>query len=142
MKKTKALLIFPPFTVSSSDYPTPDLPLGLAYLASVLEKNKYPVKILDALALGIEQARKKKGGLLKVGLSPREIKKVVADYQPDVIGVSCAYTSHAPDSHEIAALVKEVKPKILGNINFPVRIQANIISSSCPFAQKNQPAWN
>ena len=113
MKKTKALLIFPPFTVSSSDYPTPDLPLGLAYLASVLEKNKYPVKILDALALGIEQARKKKGGLLKVGLSPREIKKVVADYQPDVIGVSCAYTSHAPDSHEIAALVKEVNPKIL-----------------------------
>jgi magnesium-protoporphyrin IX monomethyl ester (oxidative) cyclase len=113
MKKTKVLLIFPPFTVSSSDYPTPDPPLGLAYIAAVLEKYQYPVKILDALALGIEQAKKKKGDLSKVGLSKRQIKKVIADYQPAIVGISCAYTAHAPDAHEVAAWVKEVDPKIL-----------------------------
>jgi magnesium-protoporphyrin IX monomethyl ester (oxidative) cyclase len=113
MKKTRTLLIFPPFTVSSSDYPTPDPPLGLAYLAAFLERKGYPVKILDALALGIEQARKKKGGLLKVGLSDQEIKKAIIDYQPDVVGISCAYTAHAPDAHSVAALVKAVKPKTL-----------------------------
>jgi len=113
MKKTKVLLIFPPFTVSSSDYPTPDPPLGLAYLAAFLEKKGYPVKILDALALGIEQSRRKKGGLLKVGLSDQEIKKAIVDYQPNVVGISCAYTAHAPDAHSVAALVKAVKPKTL-----------------------------
>lgn len=112
MKKTKALLIFPPLTVAPSDYPSPDPPLGLAYLAAVLEQHQFPVKILDALALGIEKSRKKKGGFLKVGLSKREIKKVVADFKPRLVGVSCGSTANAPDSHEVAAWVKEVDPKI------------------------------
>ncbi len=113
MKKTRVLLIFPPFTVSPSDYPTPDPPLGLGYIAAVLEKAGFPVKILDALALGIERAKKKKGGLLKVGLSKKEVQKVVAEYQPAVVGISCAFSAHAEDAHETAAWVKQMNPKIL-----------------------------
>lgn len=113
MKKTKILLIFPPFTVSPSDYPTPDPPLGLGYLAAVLEKNGYPVKILDALAMGVEKARDLKNGLLKVGLSDNEIKKEIKKYNPDIIGISCAFTAHAEDTHEVAALVKKVNKNIL-----------------------------
>lgn len=113
MKKTKVLLIYPFFTVSPSDYPTPDPPLGLGYLAAVLEKHQYPVKILDALALGIEQAKKIKGGLLRVGLSEKEIRRAITDFQPDIVGISCAFTIHAANSHEIAALVKKVNQKIL-----------------------------
>lgn len=113
IKSTKTLLIFPPFTVSSSDYPTPDPPLGLGYLAAVLEKHRYPVKVLDALALGIDHAVRKEGGLLKVGLSKGEVKKFVRDFRPDIVGVSCSYTAHARDAHEVAGWVKEVNPKIL-----------------------------
>lgn len=113
MKKTKVLLIYPFFTVSASDYPTPDPPLGLGYLAATLEKNQYPVKILDALALGIGQTRKAGGNLLKVGLSEKEIKKIVVDYNPAVVGISCAFTIHAPNSHEIAAIIKEVNKNII-----------------------------
>lgn len=113
MKKPKVLFIFPPLTVDSSDYPSPDPPLGLAYLAAVLEEHKFPVKILDALTLGIETARKKKGGFLKVGLSKRKIKKIVADFNPRLVGISCGSTVNAPDSHEIAAWVKEVDPEII-----------------------------
>lgn len=113
MKKTKTLLIFPPLTVDPSDYPLPHPPLGLAYLAAVLEKYQFPVKILDALALGINKAKKKKGGFLKVGLSKREIKKAIIDFQPQLVGIWCGSTTHAPDSHEVAAWVKEVDPKTL-----------------------------
>jgi magnesium-protoporphyrin IX monomethyl ester (oxidative) cyclase len=113
MKKTKTLLIFPPLTVDPSDYPLPHPPLGLAYLAAVLEKDQFPVKILDALALGINKAKKKKGGFLKVGLSKREIKKAVIDFQPQLVGIWCGSTAHAPDSHEVAAWVKEVDSKTL-----------------------------
>lgn len=113
MKKTKILLIFPPVTVSYSDYPTPDPPLGLAYLAAFLEKHLYPVKILDCLALGIDQVQKKKNGLVRVGLTPEKIKKFIEAYQPKLVGISCAYTSHAQDAHEIASLVKKIDKKIL-----------------------------
>lgn len=113
MKKTKVLLIFPPLTVDPSDYPGPDPPLGLAYLAAVLERDKFEVKILDALTLGIENAKRKKDGFLKIGLSKKEIKKVVSDFQPNLVGISCSSTAHAPDSHEAALWVKEVDPKIL-----------------------------
>jgi len=113
MRKTKTLLIFPPLTVDPSDYPLPHPPLGLAYLAAVLEKDHFPVKILDALALGINQAKRKKGGFLRVGLEKKEIKKAIADFQPQLVGVWCGSTAHAPDSHEIAAWVKEIDPKIL-----------------------------
>lgn len=113
MKKTKVLLIFPPLTVDPSDYPGPDPPLGLAYLAAVLERDKFEVKILDALTLGIEKAKRKKDGFLKVGLSKEEIKKVVSDFHPDLVGISCSSTAQAPDSHEVALWIKEVDPKIL-----------------------------
>ena len=55
MKRTKVLLIFPPFTVSSSDYPTPDPPLGLGYLAAVLEKAE---KFVDSYLAGRVQKGK------------------------------------------------------------------------------------
>lgn len=113
MKKTKVLLVFPSLTVHPSDYPLPHPPLGLAYLAAVLEKHKFPVKILDALALGINKAKKKKGGFLKVGLGKKEIKKAITDFKPQLVGVWCGSTTHADDSHEVASWAKEVDPKIL-----------------------------
>lgn len=60
MRKTKTLFIFPPLTVDLADYPLPHPPLGLAYLAAVLEEHDFPIKILDALALGINRAQKEK----------------------------------------------------------------------------------
>lgn len=113
MRKTKALLIFPPLTVDLADYPLPHPPLGLAYLAAVLEKHDFPVKILDALALGINRAKKRKKGFLKVGLSKGEIKKAIVDFQPNLVGVWCGSTTHAPDSHAVAAWVKEIDSRIL-----------------------------
>ncbi len=48
--KLRILLIFPPLTALPADYPTPDPPLGLAYIAAVLEKHGFDIKILDAFA--------------------------------------------------------------------------------------------
>jgi anaerobic magnesium-protoporphyrin IX monomethyl ester cyclase len=112
MKKTKILLISPPVTTDILDYPTLNPPLGLAYLAAFLEKEGYSVMILDALALGIDRAVRKNKNLLKVGISSREITKTIRNFNPQVVGISCAYTAHAADSHEVAGLVKNINPKI------------------------------
>ena len=61
----KTLLVFPPSTVYVGDPTVPivTIPLGLAYLAAYLEKNDFPVKILDTIAEG-KKTEKKKDGLI------------------------------------------------------------------------------
>ena len=51
----KILLVNPPAGTEN-----PLLPLGLAYLAAVLEKNNIPVETLDTDALGISEDEIKK----------------------------------------------------------------------------------
>lgn len=72
----KVLLINPPpRTPDRPSFLVP--PLGLAYLAAVLEKNKIPVEILDANALR---------------LSWRQFHKIVKQKRPEIIG----YTGMTP----------------------------------------------
>lgn len=107
----KILLIYPPATIYGAGKIEPHPPLGLAYLAAFLEREGYQVEILDALAEGIMTV-KKKGTTTRVGLSNREIKKIIEDYQPDVVGISVMFTAFAQDGYEVAKLVKEVNPEI------------------------------
>ena len=65
-------------------------PLGLAYLAAVLEGDGHSVKIIDAQALGIRLPQIK-----------HEIKK----YQPDIVGV----TSTTPTIREALTTIETVK---------------------------------
>lgn len=113
-KKPKTLLIFPPSTIYGGDptVPTVTIPLGLAYLASHLEKFDFPVKILDTVAEGKITKNKKDKSVL-YGLSNEQIKKRIREYSPDIVGVSCLYTAYAGDAHRIAKIVKQVRPKAL-----------------------------
>lgn len=108
----KVLLIYPSVTIYQEAHIDPHPPLGLAYLAAYLEQNKFEVKILDVLALGIK-TREKKGKGTRVGLSARKIKRYIKDYNPDIVGVGTMFTPFAEDAHEIAKLVKSVNQKIL-----------------------------
>ncbi|MEM1674771.1 MAG: cobalamin-dependent protein [Candidatus Bathyarchaeia archaeon] len=69
-------------------------PLGLAYLASVLEKNGCEVKIIDALALG---------------LSLSQVRGALNMDQPDIIGIT-ASTPMIYDAYNVARVAKEVCP--------------------------------
>lgn len=70
-------------------------PLGLAYLAAVLEKNGYDVRIIDAPALDI---------------SAKNFKRILLSENPDIVGISCN-TPEVFSAFEYADLVKEILPK-------------------------------
>lgn len=107
----KVLLAHSFLTVFKDD-PTGISPvLGLGYLASFLEKNKIPVEVLDVAAEGINQI-KKVGKKVRFGLSEKEIKERINKIKPDIVGITCISTPHAPDAHELARIVKEIDPKI------------------------------
>ncbi|MGP3667039.1 MAG: B12-binding domain-containing radical SAM protein [Candidatus Bathyarchaeota archaeon] len=99
MSFTRVLLVNPPcFDVelySTAGFVAP--PLGLAYLAAVLEKNCYNVEILDLPALNI-------------GLDI--FKKIIERRPLDIVGVT-ATTSTINSAYKIIKIVKQISPETL-----------------------------
>lgn len=87
-------------------------PIGLGYIASVLEKNGHEVSILDALALGWKKYSKIDGATL-VGLSYDEIAHQISAVEPDVVGISALFDSEVKSALFTAAAVKKVNPNII-----------------------------
>ncbi|MEM2192043.1 MAG: cobalamin-dependent protein, partial [Candidatus Hadarchaeales archaeon] len=102
-------------TILPFEKPRVVAPLGIAYLASFLEKNGKEVTILDAVGEGWRnQTFVERGGntFLRVGLPPEEIKRRIAGWKPDLVGISCLFSSQAANAHEVAKIVKEVDGEI------------------------------
>ncbi len=102
--KTKVLLINPPqdntvqagieddFIDIIGQYP----PLGLMYIATVLNKNEFEAKILDCVPM-------------QMGYN--DLKKSIEDFVPSYVGIT-TYTMSMVDVLLTAALVKEINPEI------------------------------
>lgn len=110
----KVILINPPNSVDQKISFTVNVfqPLGLAYIAAVLEKNHYQVKILDALAEGFDQ-EKVIGSRRIVGLSYSDIKKEIRRFQPDIVGIATPFSFQSLEAHKVADLVKQVNQQII-----------------------------
>jgi len=108
----KILLIYPPVSVCGEGKVSPHMPLGLAYIASTLEKNNYEVKIVDALAMG-KDIVKRKGKITQIGLSDAMIKKEIIKFKPEVVGISVMFTAFKDDAYRMAKIVKSIDNKIL-----------------------------
>ena len=108
----RVLLIAPPCTVHRDDASEPfkATMLGLGYLASFLEKEGYEVKILDCFLN--PETKVKIGNFIRYGLPDELILRRIAEYNPDVVGVTCMYTSYFRDAHNVARLCKQFKKTI------------------------------
>ncbi len=89
--RPRVMLIFPPGGFSTKD-PLP--PLGLAFLGAVLEREGIPVAIIDAAA---------------ERLSPRELRRRIAEFRPDLVGVT-VLTEFRFSSFDTARLAREAAP--------------------------------
>jgi len=72
------------------------IPLGLGYLASVLEKENHKVKIIDAPVLDY---------------TLEDIKEEIKEFKPDWVGIT-SVTSTIYDAYKVAEIAKEVDPEI------------------------------
>lgn len=110
----KVLLIYPPvITPIEEDMPkNSQIPMGLAYVAGVIENEGYDIKVLDAFTAedadsSISVSRK------YFGLSPKGIRKEVEDFKPHIVGISSMYTMYAKGTHIAAGIVKDINRDIL-----------------------------
>ena len=108
----KVLLINPPqIFYPGSDAPAGNLPLGLMYIASVLEKAGFKVEILDAFMRG--SSFLKVGDEMEVGMPRAKIKEEIRRRKPDIVGIANPFTCQAENTIRVADIVKEVDPNIL-----------------------------
>lgn len=112
-RKNKILFIEPSLSAPKETlFPNHQIPLGFLYMAGVLEKNGFEVKILDC-PLYYNIKSKVDENTIKFGLTPEKIREFILDFNPDIIGVSCSFTMFEKDSFEVIDLIKKINKKIL-----------------------------
>jgi anaerobic magnesium-protoporphyrin IX monomethyl ester cyclase len=111
VKTIKVLLVNPPQTFyPGSDPPAGNLPLGLMYIAAVLDKAGYKVEILDAFMRG---SFRKNGDSIIVGMPYEEIKTEIQRRKPDIVGIANPFTCQVEHAIKVSNIVKEVDSTIL-----------------------------
>ena len=95
----RTLLVNPPYAFSE----IPILPMGIAYIAGVLEHTGNEVQILD---------------LLVSKYSAEKIRRKLEEYQPDIVGVT-SVTMNYPVASEILKHCKQVDKDIITIIGGP-----------------------
>lgn len=89
-------------------------PIGLAMLAAVCEKEGHEIKIFDAMLEGYDiETFVRDDKFIRFGSSVEEIKKVIEDFKPDVVGIEHLQTYKTHEVNETIDTVKEVSPEII-----------------------------
>lgn len=112
-KRARVLLISPQLRVHKVQLPRFQPSLGLGYMAAVLEQCGHEVKILDAAVEGVAIVIDEGKGLSTIGLTDAELKARVAEYAPDLVGISCLFSSQAGQAFHVADLVKQLNREIV-----------------------------
>ncbi len=92
-RKLKVALVIPP-AFDIRKLWCPNLPIGLAYLAAVIEQSGHELKVFDCLTLGLDH---------------KGLGREFASYQPDVVGITTV-TPTINSAYLTAKVAKENAP--------------------------------
>jgi anaerobic magnesium-protoporphyrin IX monomethyl ester cyclase len=114
----KVLLVNPPQTFyPGSDAPAGNLPLGLLYIAAVLEKSGSSVEVLDAFMT--EVSIRKIGDTAEIGMPYERIAEKIKNVKPDIVGIANPFTCQVQHAIKVAKIVKEMDPDVLTVVGGP-----------------------
>lgn len=135
----KVLLINPAIEVQAGEVINIIAPLGLAYIAAVLEKNRNRVKILDFPALSWKNPIKiKRGKKIIFRYSPTDdfLKEFLLNFRPKIVGISNLVSPTEGETLKLAAKIKRFLPEtkiVIGGSNASVRPEVFIKNSDIDF---------
>ncbi|MEM2704071.1 MAG: radical SAM protein [Candidatus Bathyarchaeia archaeon] len=90
------MLVNPPLPRGARQHPR-SVPIGLAYLAAVVEEHGYDIKVVDCLPLNMNYDA---------------MEKEVISFEPDIVGIT-SMTATFPFALEAARIIKESYPNAL-----------------------------
>jgi len=108
--------------------------LGIMYLASVLEDRGFHVAIRDTAVEGydIRTDTSIHPSLEIIGERDEAIRDYVADFKPDLVGISVLFYSQSSQGHNVAKIVKSLNPNTL------VVVGGNQVSENYASIMKNK----
>lgn len=115
-KIEKCLLFIPPAITGKKLLDINPLPpLGLGYIAAVLEQQGIEVKIVDCLLEGWSKGEvvNVSDDVIKIGLSEKDIEKIISDFSPDLVGVNNQFSRQYKNAHAIYRIAKNVNKDIV-----------------------------
>jgi anaerobic magnesium-protoporphyrin IX monomethyl ester cyclase len=109
----RILLIQPPYDLFDDDERQAMPPLGLAYIAAVLEQAGHEVGILDCVVEGFHRLSRQPDGRQRNGLDGEDLLRAVEGFRPGLVGVSSLFSAQSAAAHHVCSLVKRVDPGII-----------------------------
>lgn len=107
----RVLLMFPPTRLGKELLPRLMPPLGISHLAAVI-RDDYEVRLLDANGTDFEHVVELPRGFRRHGMAYEDIRKIIEDWKPDFVGMTCLFSSVWPVIHELCQMIKDVDPTI------------------------------
>lgn len=111
----KVLLVLPPSTLYPGDVHFAAFPLGIGYLAAILERDGHEVNVLDSV-IEDQTVKRNRNGTFHVGLSWGTIERTIREISPDMLGISCSYSVDFKNARKIAEIAKKISriPVVIG----------------------------
>lgn len=114
-EKISRVLLFMPPAITNKDLidinPAP--PLGLGYIAAVLESIGIEVKIVDCLLEGWNNRVPVSSEIIRIGLSEERIAEIIREFNPDIVSVNSQFTRQYKNAHAIYRITKSINPDII-----------------------------
>lgn len=111
---SRVLLFMPPAITNSALIDiNPAPPLGLGYIAAVLESMGKEVKIVDCLLEGWGTRVPLSKEIIRIGLREEEIAAIIREFQPDIVSVNSQFTRQYKNAHDIYRIAKNINPAII-----------------------------
>ena len=107
----RVLLLNPPFRAPQNAGIGLSFPLGLGYLGTALKTAGIDVVGLDAAVQNPPLEVEK--GIIRYGLTSEELRKQIERIKPDIVGISCFFSSRFPAALEAAQIIKQISPNII-----------------------------
>ncbi len=104
--------MFPPVRLYRETMKLVFSPLGVAYIASVI-RDDVEVEIMDAAAEGFNREEILDENFIRFGSSLADVRRRIEYFKPDVVGMSCLFSSVFPMVREVCQEVKRIDPDII-----------------------------
>ena len=91
-------------------------PIGLAYIAAVLEK-RHKVSIIDAPTEGWRNIQIMDETRFRIGLKNEEIESKIRTWSPDIVGIEIPFSGWSKTAFEVASIAKKVDSGIITVLN-------------------------
>ncbi|MBF0444327.1 MAG: B12-binding domain-containing radical SAM protein [Magnetococcales bacterium] len=92
-----------------------NFPMGLGYIAGVLEQANFNVEIIDTLVEGVDQEEPlpDNPNLITIGLNPEQIHQRITACKPDMVGITSMFTGQFANTQRLAEIVKSIDQEIV-----------------------------